>query len=436
VTQISEQHLREHQLEVRKYFWRNYLAHSIEGGLFGGGMTFLEPATVLPVMIAALNGPTWLIAVVPVLMGIGFQLPPLLVAHWIEKLHWVKGLVWFLGFLQRAPYLLVGLVLIFWGRTHPYLALAAAAACPLISGLIGGVGGSAWQELVAKTVPENRRSSMWAIRFTIRAGIGLLAGVVIAKVLSHFSATTGYGILHLITLGFLMMSWIVFGLIRETHLPARAEEKTNTLGNNLKAMPSLVSRDVRLRRFLLARILMCGIFIMVPFLAIHTLRTTGRPDSFVGLLVVFQMVGWVAGNLLAGVLGDRIGGKIVLLFSSFITVAICLWAVTASNVWEFLGIFFLLGLDQSCMRIGQMTLGLEICPMKKRATYVAIIAAIAAPAMPIAALIGAQTWKWTNESFTPVAFLAAGLMLLAGFFQWRIDEPRKEPLLLEPPLGQ
>ena len=51
--------LSEEHFEVARHLRRNYAAHSLEGGLFIGGVAFVHPQTVLPRIIERLGGPDW-----------------------------------------------------------------------------------------------------------------------------------------------------------------------------------------------------------------------------------------------------------------------------------------------------------------------------------------------------------------------------------------
>ncbi|HEV8246853.1 MAG TPA: hypothetical protein VGP93_13840, partial [Polyangiaceae bacterium] len=64
----------------------NYWAHCLEGALFVGGLSFVNPQTVLPRMCQTLGAPSWLIALAPSLLLIGYITPGLFVARRIEAL--------------------------------------------------------------------------------------------------------------------------------------------------------------------------------------------------------------------------------------------------------------------------------------------------------------------------------------------------------------
>ena len=64
----------------------NYLVHTLEGGLYMGGIAFVAEDMVLPNMVNSFGGPEWLIALTPLLKIAGIMAPQLVAAHWIEPL--------------------------------------------------------------------------------------------------------------------------------------------------------------------------------------------------------------------------------------------------------------------------------------------------------------------------------------------------------------
>jgi predicted MFS family arabinose efflux permease len=295
---------------------------------------------------------------------------------------------------------------------------------------------SAWQELVAKTIPANRRSSLWAVRSTIAAGIGCLAGACVFAVLTRYPGTTGYGILHLIVLAFLTASYVIFSRILETDLPARPDRQTPTLLANLRAVPSLVAGNRQFRRYAAAQAFSSGLIIVMPFMAVHGLGVLRKPDSFAGILLSAQMIGGVVGNAVAGLLGDRIGGRIVVLLSRMALCGLCVGMAFGSDLWHFLAAFAVLGVAMSFNNVGAATLALEVSPLQKRATYLSILSATGVVTTLSASGLGAAAWKYSSGRFGLAAALAAAAFAASVFFIWRLEEPRKKAVgeMIRPPV--
>lgn len=405
--------------EVQRFFWRNYLAHSIEGGLYMGGLAFLSVNSVLPRIVQSLGGPNWLIAFMPTMLFIGFSAPPLFTAHLIERLERMKPVIMVFSIFARIPGFVAALALWFLMDTHETLVLVLVVLAQLLSGLIGGCTFPAWMELVARTVPKNRLSSLWAIRFVVGSLIGLCAGAIIKSVLTQTPGGHGYAILHLYAAAFGVLSYLVFLMIRETSIVVLPDSAPiRGLVQSMCSLPELLREDPRLRDFLAMRMLGMGILIVTPFLAIHILESTCMPDNFLGRLVQASMVGAVAGNLSGGWLGDRYGGRLPTLVAIPVLVMVMVLAMFRLEPNAYLGLFFLLGIGSSLYRVGVSSLFIEISPVARRPTYTGLVMIVQLGGMLMAAGMswGVRTFLGT---FWPAGMGGAICLALCGVFLLR-----------------
>ena len=400
----------------------NYRAHAIEGGLFIGGLAFVNATTLLPTIVNELHGPTFLVSLMPVIMGVGFLLPPIFTAHWIQRLPRYMPLLMVTGLVQRLPYLLAGLAILFAANSLPLLALAAVVLAPFVSGLMGGISVTAWQQLFANTVPENRRSSLFAWRYLLASLLGIAAGYVAKLTLDAYPNTTGYAILHFATFASVMASYGIFALIREPRVEVHPAARDVGLIENLRAMPALVRYDRTFALFLLARFFRNGINILTPFLAIHARSVLGQREEYLGQLLAAQMVGAILGNAFSGYVGDRVGGKITMLVGSTVLVVLSAWAALASANAEFQVIFFLYGFGFFASEVGNMSLSLEICRMENRSSYLAIGSLINLPAMLLASWVSAALWE-PGHRFVLLAGLTVACLVLSVAFLLPIRDP-------------
>jgi MFS family permease len=414
-----------HKTEVQRYFWRNYLAHCIEGGLYMGGLAFVAAETVLPAMVKSLGGPNWLISLTPMMLMFGIGWPSLLTAHYVEQLPKVKPFILATGFLQRLPYLVAALSLLFLIEEYPVAVLYLVAFAPFISGGITGLNFAAWMQLISRIIPENRRASSWAIRYIIAAAIGISAGSIIRFVLSRSPGPSGYGRLHLIAFGFCMLSYVLQAMLHEIPPSGKTSANRRSFRENLRSLPGLVKLDRRFRDFICMRMLTMGIYIMTPFLAIHTLDTLAKGEDFLGALVMAQMLGGIVGNLLAGYIGDRYGGRLPLVMARLILISVSLGAALNHSEWGFMVIFFLLGAGFYIDQVGIFTLSIEISPADRIPTYISLLWTLSAPSMLVAAAISTVVRELTGQ-LMPAAFLSGIAVFLSLIFLQRIKEPRSK----------
>ncbi len=424
--QVNEELLKNHQNEVQRHLRRNFLTNGIEGGIYIGGVAFVQPESVITRMLQGLGAPDLLIALTPVLMFLGFVAPQAFMASRIERLKRMKPLVMICGFFQRLPFLVVGLLLIFmhqdlsvWGR------LTIVAAAPFLSGFFGGISLAAWQEYIAKTIPPQRRTSLWALRNIIAAVIGTSAGFVVKLVLDAYPGAFGLGMLHIIAWVFLMISYAVYAMSHETTLPPKRQDPRTGWLRFIREMPSILRDDRRLIDLVLSKFFGAGVFIMVPFLSIHSLDTLNKPESFLGVLVIAQMLGTIGGNVAGAIIGDSIGGKAVARVGTLGFVILALTATWAYLTWHFFAVWMIFGIVMSMQKTGIMTLSLEVAPIQKRVSYLTILGIVALPGMLLAVLTSAYIRHYSDD-FVFLAFPAAFGAALSLYFLLRVMEPRSD----------
>lgn len=389
-----------------------------------GGMAFVAADTVLPNMVHSMGGPDWLISASPVLIMTGILGPQLLAAHWIERKAAVHRYLSVVGLFQRGMFLLAGLGLLLFGESMPTLALVLAVLGPLLSGVFTGFSVPAWTELVSRTIPPEKRASMHALRNMMSALIALLAGWSIHEILTVYPDHRGYALLFGICFVLIALSWFFFIRLRETALPERIQTGPVNLMASLRALPAFLKADRQLRLMAVVSFVGPSIFIVVPFLAVQATEVTGRGASFVGMLVLAKTAGMLVSNLIGAYLGDRYGGRILMILSRLGRIVLCLIVPFAQTEWAFLVAFFFFGSSFTLNVIGHSVLSLEISPDGRRPTYVALISAAGFPGIVLVPVIATVVYSMTDK-VTPLALISlAGALIGLGAI-WLIREPRQ-----------
>lgn len=393
-----------------------------------GGTAFLAPESVLPKMVETLGGRAWIIAMMPVLLPAASASIGIFIAPVVERLPRFKPWVLTFGMLQRLPYLITGLILLFSDRIEGIL-LPIVVLTPVISGLIGGMTVVAWMEMVTRMVPERARAAGWAVRYIIQAVIGILAGTVIHYVLTHFPNHEAYGWLHLAAFSLLFLSWTSQLFMHEDE-HARQRRPAQPYGPYLvylRSLPGLLRAQPRLMKLVVARFTGMGYLMVVSFLTIHALHVTGRPEADEGRFVTCQAIGVVLGSLLAGWVGYKCGGKVLLQASRIICVALCIWVAMTGSFIGFMLSYFVLGFGLFLDRVGDLTLAAELCPPEGRSTLQALLGFCNVFALLLATFISGQIYAWTH-SFQAVAAVAAVFAVFSMLILNRIPEPRLAPV--------
>ncbi|MBF0198278.1 MAG: MFS transporter [Planctomycetes bacterium] len=402
----------------------NYSAHLIEGGCIMGAFHFVSFNAVLPSMVKSLGAPLWVISFMPILMYVGFNLPPIFTAHYIEKLDNYKGMVLMTCVAQRLVYLMAALILFTIPSHYNIIAYSAIALAPFLSGLSGGLSFPAWQLLLKKTVRAEKLSSLLALRHIMAALIGIGAGQIVKSTLNNNPGVNGFAYLHLYAFFIMILSFLVFLLIKEPHEEQIETKATLSFKENLKRFPHIIKHNTNLAYFMWARALLSGLFILSPFMAIHAKEVTQLGDSFLGSLLSWQMAGSLCGNTFAGWVGDKKGSRIIMITSRLAFILLGLWILFAQNPIEFSCIFFLYGFAFFSSQVGSQTMLIEICDGTERASSLAIASLFSMISMIIASIASSILWgAWASINILAIVMIVCLLGSLIA--TWAIKEPRK-----------
>ncbi|MEI6518906.1 MAG: MFS transporter [bacterium] len=400
----------------------NYLSHIVEGGLYIGGLSFVNPNTILPGMISSLHGSSFLLSLAPSLSVIGFMLPPILMAHHISKQKKMMPMIRVSGVFQRLPYLLAAILLyIFLASTNAVLAIVILT--PFISGMVGGITLTGWQTLVQETVPPNKRASCFAWRMTVSGLTGVLGGLLSGWLIGHYPGVIGYAILHFCCFVFMALSYWVFTGIKEpdNYVPEQVSEDPSPLAT-LREIPELLRKWPNFSRYMSSLNFSYGFLFITPFIAVYAKNFLQASDTIYANFTVFQMAGSLAGNFFSAYIGDKFGHKNLLVISRMLMMLLFAAFIFASNTTHFMILFAIFGFAQNTMAIGQSAMTISICPAGKRTLSLATITFVSMFYLLIFSYLGSLVWKYFNYGIFYPAIISIAIMAISLYQIMRVRE--------------
>jgi len=105
----------------RDYRW-NFAVNILDWVFFSMAMSFASVNTILPAFARHLTSSNFLIGLIPCLSTLGWLLPQILIANFVQKLKRKKDLIIFTGLGERIPWLFLFLAVIF--LSSPSLSLS------------------------------------------------------------------------------------------------------------------------------------------------------------------------------------------------------------------------------------------------------------------------------------------------------------------------
>jgi MFS family permease len=403
----------------RNYSW-NFAVNLVDGAGFLFGLSLISSSTVLPLFVSKLSDSALPLALVAIIAQASWHLPQLLTAPLVERLPRRKPIVINVGFfVERLPVLLM-IAAAWLASRFAAQALVLFLICYAWFGLGGGMIAPAWQDLVARCFPVDRRGRFWGVTSFVGTGMGTAGAALSTWLLAAYPFPTNFVYLFSIAGVAFLFSWASLALARE---PVRSTVVSNPpSGAFLSDIAGIVRRDRNFRRFLLARATLALGRLGTGFLTVSAIHRWQVPDSTVGLYTVAMLVGQTLGSLGVGFLADRQGHKLSLEFAALASVLAfgAAWLAPTPE-WVYVT-FFLLGLNVGATIVSGTLVSLEFCTPNRRPTYVGLSNSVTGLAAIVAPLLGA--WLASVGYGWLFALTAAVNLVAFTVMRWWVREPR------------
>jgi MFS family permease len=403
----------------RNYRW-NLTANLLDGAAFWFGLSFLSSSTIVPLFISKLTSSQIPIGLAAVIAQAGWFLPQLFTARWTEGLPRVKPVAVNLGlFVERLPvWLLVAAAAM--AAYAPGAALALFFVGYLLRSLGAGSVGPAWQELVARWCPVERRGRFMGTANFLGAGAGAAGAALTTWLLNAREFPSSFVIIFAIAAIAMSLSWFFLALTREPVQPS--SERRPTSREFRAGLPEILRRDLNFRRFLISRCLIALGGIGLGFLTVAAVHRWQVPDATVGLYTAAYWLGQTAATLSLGFLADRRGHKLSLEIGTLAAVGAYSLAWLAPAPEWYLVVFFLIGINTGSLLGSGILIALEFSPPRRRPTYVGLTNTIVGMVNIVAPLLG----TWLASASYGSAFAASAAAGLVGLLlmHWWVREPR------------
>ncbi|WP_233994292.1 MFS transporter [Erythrobacter litoralis] len=399
---------------------RNYAATLIHGVFGMTGFRLIYAPTIIPAYLYVQTGSAAAVGLGMALLQLGGTLSPVLSGARVESRNHILPYAITVGSLMRMMVLAMALTAWFLeGRAL----FAATLAIFLALGFFQGAQRVAFQMLMAKVIPIDRRGRLQGVRNLLGGGIAAVlawaAGVYFIEQqwLGNGYATTFLFAFILTTIGLLVLQ---FG-IKEPSAPTIRQPVP--LRERWGQFAELL-RHRTYRFFLLAHGFSSIARVGLPFWTLYVGERLGLDGYVIGALSLAYLASETVSNVLWGQIGDRYGFRLVYLGALFCSL-VGLTLLVAGEGAMLYAAFAALGFGMSGWMMAALTLVLEFgahedIPMRIALTTT-VEGAVSSTGPIIAGLAIAAL------GFMPLivaAFLSLGLALAVVF--WRVSEPRSQ----------
>lgn len=395
-------------------FWRIAGA----GVLFQGGAAAVDTSTIVAALVHGLTGSMFAVGAAAAIARTGWLFPQIIVGYLAQHRRRRLGF-YVVGALGRVACLAGIAVLVAGAGDRPgSAAIAAFFALWSAYAFVSGIVAVPYNDIVARSIPSDRRSRMLAIRFFGGGVLALVVAALAARLIDGLPFPRGHAGVVAIGALLLLVSALCFISAGEPDamLPA---EPDRGFGAYLVAGIDVFRSDRRLRLFVWSQWLGGAVAMALPFYILQADVAAGG-GSNVALLLGAQTAGALLSNPLWGWWGDARGKRSLLQASAaagalapLLTLAWLASGRTGSALVWFTLVFALLGAVGSGGTIAQLGYLMEISPDEQRPAYSGYFNALAAPAalLPLAGAAIAETLDMS--AVFAIRALAAALQVLA-----------------------
>jgi len=419
-------------IEISKHFRYNFIVNVLDGSFFGFALGFASFVTILPLFVSTMTDSAVLIGFIPAIHMMGWQLPQLLTADRVARLSRYKPMVVLMTIHERIPFL--GLAVVAWflpvlGRE---LALLLTFGLLIWQGLGGGFTATAWQSMLGKIIPVERRGSFFGTQSAaanlFASGSAIVAGVL----LDRLDSPLDFSLCFLLATIAMTISWIFLGKTREpVGPPTGGAANRRAFWDNLGL---ILRRDVNFRWFVAMRMLSQLAMMAVAFYTVYAVRRHGMSEGTAGLMTGVLLATQTVANPIMGLIGDRRGHRVVMEVGALAATGSALLAWLVPGMGWFYLVFMLTGIANVAFWTTSMAMTLEFGTEAERPAYIGLANTLVAPSTMLAPLVGG--WLADAAGYQATFLVAAaGGLLTTLILHLMVRDPRQALYSCATPIG-
>jgi MFS family permease len=413
-------------MESFPHYRRNFF--SLLGGSVGFfvGITFAGTTTVLPLLVASLDGSAIAVGLISTVSLGAWLWPQLIFANLLGPKRRKKPYLMLGAAVGRPVHLYYAVALGLGLYHHPALAIAVLFTTQIVFFTADALVSVAWFDIVAKVVPPRRRARLFGVGQMTSGVLAIGAGVIIAALLgAHGLPFPSNYVVILMMAGFVfilgMLSWVPL-----VESDERVEETRQAWRDLLSSLSRTLREDPTFMRLIVVRMLAAFEALASSFYILFATSELGLPPGSAGLFIAAQTGGRIAAGIGLGALAERSGGHRAIQVSTGINVTAPLLGLGLiltgasggpSTAGALVWIFATIGFSISATMLGFFNYTLELAPAGKRPLYIALLNTMNGVLILLPAIGG---WVLQVTSFGVLFALTAVVLGIAHVLSYRL----------------
>jgi len=406
-------------------FRRNFTLGVFNGTFFMAALAFFTGSAVLPVFLSKMTDSRLVIGIFSHLEWFGWSFPQLLAAVFLSH---KRRVLPFYNRLSAVRLIILGICvgsIVYFRDNYGAILISFGITFTLFS-LSSGLAGTAFMEVVGKTIPLNKRGSFFGLRMFSGGLLAALGGFAIKTIMRVFEFPMDFAYVCGASWFLMLFGLICFALVKEPEGP----ENPTPVGvwNQFSTAFDTFRRDANFRRLAFSKMWVNSGLMAAPFYVIFAIERLNAPEWMAGTYLTASMIGYLGSNLLWGWLANHISNKKVIVLAGICRTIPAIAAFIVSFIYidplVFALVFVFMGMAESGVDMGYMTYLLEILPEKGRILSIGLMQTLVAPTIFFSGLGGWLSQILSLRWLFGIVILTLAVSLLISS---SLKEPRVRP---------
>lgn len=408
--------------ELRDKLHHNFVVNILDACFFGFGLVGLASyVTIIPLFLSYLTDSTALIGFMATMFQIGWQVPQLFTSNRVAGLKRFKPMVIWMTLIERVPYFGLAVVAFLVPVVGKQVALILTIGLLVIQSFGGGFTGTAWQSMISKIMPANRRGTFFGMQSAF-ANLFAAFGALFASILLGASTfPNNFAVLFFIAGLSMMLSFAFLAMAYEPESEPQDRVEPVKWREFWQRLKIILEQEPNFRWFLVARSLTSLSVTAISFFTIYGIRQFEMTPEFAGIMTSVLLISQTISSPMLGILGDRWGHRRILAFGNLMMVLAIFIALIAPDVSWFYAVFALTGIVNSTQWSTIMSITAQFGSVAERPFYIGMSNTLIAPVTIFAPIIGGLLADWVGFSFSFGIFAIAGLVSLTVVMVVMVD---------------
>jgi MFS family permease len=400
--------------EIIKNTKFNFVVNSANAAFYTVAMSFASIITLLPLYIQKLGGSNLQIGLIPALAFLGYMVPGLFTANYVEKLPRKLSFVQQITLIERVPFIILALSCVFLATKNPKLTIIIVLFCLILITFTSGAITPAWLAYIVKVTPGSKLGTYFSLGSGVGGLMGIGASIMASWFLSRYPFPINFFYCFIWASVAVFISYYCTLLGREPSIENTSHPPISLIAYFTK-IPMILREDNNFMHYILCRNFLCLGSMATTFFVVYASKELHFADQFAGYFSIFLLASQSLTFFLWGYVGDHFNHRLVLILGTFGLLSSSILVLVSKSIFSLFMVFTAIGIYYSAFGSSGLAILNRWAPSGKYPTYIALangLTSICAFIAPIAGGRIADIYGFTVLFYISLVFTFIGLLWL------------------------